>query len=185
MTVVRRTNPDVGASLCLGGEQARERGDQGAVRTIEARWLVSRQAVSAKRPELRIAGESSEITLAWRVMIRGAGASAELVEARAVLRGDSPGSDVVLVKLDQGEGAFCIRLADDPGGGITSIDLLRGTVVLLSLSVRMHGEGENGARSEVTYARTWLLSTAAAPALGVGGGRYEFDGGELCEGGPG
>lgn len=179
MTVVRRTNPDVGASLCLGAEQTRDPKDQGELRTIEARWLVSRQAVASKRPELRIAGVSSEIALSWRVLLRGAGAAAELVEARAVLRGESSESDVVLLKLDQGEGAFGVRLADDPVNGVTSIDLLRGTVVLLSLSLGMRGEG-NGARPEVTYARTWLLSTASAPALGVGGGRYEFDGGKVC-----
>ncbi|MBL8962994.1 MAG: hypothetical protein KF787_05990 [Phycisphaeraceae bacterium] len=167
-----------------GGESSRRASRR--TRTFEARWRVSRRALAASRPDLGFPPQGDDLVLSWLVVIGDRGTSGGTAAARAVVWEDDPSRGRILYSANQVQGTWHA----DPDSGYAAIEIHRGPDPVLSMTVRF-GSGEPWAMNAVSgdresaigrpacdpaYARTSLLNAPFPHGLGVGGGRYEFEG---------
>lgn len=180
MTVVRRSNPDAGASIFLGAGSAEPAAVVGQTRVYEARWLVSRRAVQRSRPDLRLGGSGQELRFSWHLHLKVHDRTWTLVEAHATLYGGAVGMDHPLARIHGSTAGVATQVLEDPRSGTISVEIARDGVSLLSCCIGA-GSGyrilQDGSRAaELAYARTTLLGGSSPGGLGIRGGRYEFDG---------
>ncbi len=146
----------------------------------EARWLVSRCAIGAARPDFGFAPTGRDLQLNWLVRFEQRGGQWLLSQAGATLC-DAPGEPVrTIFACDHADRSVRLWIHADPQHHITGLELLGERSALLSLSVgTLPGEPDRralpDARPLLAYARTPLIGAPAPLGLGVRGGRYEFD----------
>jgi hypothetical protein len=166
MSTVRRPSSGLSAPLRVEAADVSR-----AVHSVfEASWLVSRLALGASRPDLKLVGAGPEVVLRWQVRACEIDGGWTLESASAVLGASQRGDGVVIYSVD-GEAEHELAVVVDRGAGLISLRLSADGREVLSLSV----PATDGAAGPA-YARTSVLGAAAPAGLAVGGGRYELDG---------
>ncbi|GMV25046.1 MAG: hypothetical protein AMXMBFR58_10770 [Phycisphaerae bacterium] len=144
---------------------------------IEARWLVSGQAVRLGRPDLARGSNAREVSLRWTLTLAG-DADPRFIRGHAALDAGGGSDPVELVAMHEGDPGS--RVDRDDEHDLTTIRLTRHGRELLLLVVAGDVLASRARTSPgqplLVYARTCLLNDPAPLGLHVGGGRYEFAG---------
>jgi hypothetical protein len=167
MSTVRRQSPAFSAPLRVEAD-----GESLALqRVFEASWQVSRLALSASRPDLKLPGTGPEVVLRWHVRAHEIEGTWSLDGASAVLSSTQRGGEVTIFSIEGDAAAHEFAVVVDGAANLISLRLCRGGREVLSLSAPL-----DESAASPSYARTSLLAAAGPAGLAVGGGRYELDG---------
>ena len=177
MTVVRRTNRDLSDSL-LGGDGG-ESLVRPAVLQIESRWPISHRAIQQQAARAAGTGSIDGVVFSWNLRIEEHGGAWAMLAARACIQ-QADGSTLPLRDFGSSGRGVQVRIHHDPPTSTLDIELTEDNQRLVALCFVLAPSPlprSGGARPcKTAYASTPLLNIAAPGGLGIGGGRYEFEG---------
>ncbi|MCC6428012.1 MAG: hypothetical protein IT435_14475 [Phycisphaerales bacterium] len=170
------------------GVERPQRTTQAIVCRLEAKWLISRRAVRASRPDLGFGIAGGDLSLLWQVEVeipeRSRTGTPGLIRADCRIAGSAHESAATLECIDARTPDVQLLLQVDAGQRITTVELRRGqsSLVLVSLGI-LPGElaaSTSPARIPLSYASTPILGDTPPRGLGISGGRYELESAAIC-----